>query len=73
METEQRYILIDVCVSQGSSNHPPFLALSVTQVFDFLFLVGQLEEKGHGGDSAETALLACGEKVDEVRSFDCYS
>lgn len=35
-------------------------------MFDFLFLVGRLEEQGHNGDSAETALLACNEKPEKV-------
>ena len=38
------------------------------QVFDFLFLVGRLEEQGYNGDSVETALLACNEKPEEVKS-----
>ena len=41
-------------------------------MFDFLFLVGRLEEQGHNGDSAETALLACNEKPDEVCVLALY-
>jgi len=37
------------------------------QVLDFLFAVGQLEEKKYSGDSAETALISCKEDVAKVR------
>ena len=37
------------------------------KVFDFLFLVNEIEEKGYNGDSGETALLAHDEDIEKVR------
>jgi Holliday junction resolvasome RuvABC DNA-binding subunit len=39
------------------------------KVLDFLFLVGQLEELGYKGNSAETALIACDSKVEGVSTL----
>jgi uncharacterized UBP type Zn finger protein len=39
------------------------------KVFDFLLLVGKLEEKGFNGDSCETALLAHEEDIDKSLSY----
>lgn len=36
------------------------------KVFDFLFLVNEIEEKGYNGDSGETALLAHDEDIEKV-------
>jgi len=36
-------------------------------VLDFLFLVGELEDAGYQGDSAETALVACEDNTDKVK------
>ncbi len=36
------------------------------QVLDFLFLVGELEEKGYNGDSAEMALLTHDKDITKV-------
>lgn len=33
--------------------------------------MGRLEEQGHNGDSAETALLACNEKPEKVQCILC--
>jgi hypothetical protein len=39
------------------------------KVLDFLFLVGQLEELGYKGNSAETALIACDSKVEDATDY----
>ena len=38
-------------------------------MLDFLFLVGELEEAKFHGNSAETALIACKDKLDDVRNY----
>lgn len=40
----------------------------LSQVLDFLFLIGELEDAKFDGNSAETALIACKDNLDEVRS-----
>ena len=40
-------------------------------MLDFLFLVGNLEELGFNGNSAETALINCGGKTELVRAHVC--
>ena len=41
----------------------------ILQVLDFLFLVGELEEAQYNGDSAETALIACKDKLDDAKTY----
>lgn len=43
-----------------------FIVAMFSQVLDFLFLVGELEDAGYKGDSAETALVACEDSIDKV-------
>ena len=43
-----------------------FINISQWQALDFLFLINEIEEKGHSGDSAETALLSHEQNVEKV-------
>ena len=51
-------------------NHEAFcLHHLCDQVLDFLFLVGELVEAKYNGDSAETALIACKDKLEDAKEY----